>query len=216
MGSRKTRKKLRFLFLDIDGVLNSHQSFHYASSKYKRGSKIQRALCPVGMSNLRYLVHRYKLKIVVSSTHRKSLSISKLSKWLGLPIYDRTPVMHVIRGKEIAYWLSKNRDVSDFIILDDDSDMGRYLGTGHFIHCDSRIGLSWLEVEKAIIHLDRFTLSFKDVKKGQYYHLFSKPHGVPYYFDGKNFLCDRTKTFPGNACFLYKKTEKFARVKRVG
>lgn len=198
---------MRVIFLDIDGVLNSRQSVEYF--KQMNFHEYEKMLCPMAMSNLRYLVKTYDLKIVVSSTWRKSRTVEQLSKILSLPVLDKTGVLpDQERGEEIKEWLGKNPQVTDFVIFDDDSDMGEYLNTTHFIRCSTKIGLSWYEVDKAKIHFDKFTLKFSDLKAGKKYKLFSKPYSCNYLFDGKTIKVEDSN----QEAFFYPERELFAEV----
>lgn len=138
---------MKVLFLDFDGVLNSHQSatfWHnkrdqekwenemYSSWTGTLKEYIAHEFCPIAMSNVEELMRRVPdLKIVVSSTWRigetpdtlrKILSPSKL---IGDAIIDVTPSFRERggRGKEIQYWLDQHPEVTHYVILDDDSDM---------------------------------------------------------------------------------------------
>ena len=197
---------MRVLFLDIDGVLNSRQSVEYF--KQINFHEYQKMLCPIAMANLKYLIKTYDLKIVVSSTWRKSRTVAELADILGLEVYDKTGVLPgQERGEEIKQWLEQHLEVTDFVIVDDDSDMGPYLQTSHFIKCSPKVGFSWNEVDKAKIHFDKFTLTFKDLVKGQKYKLFSKPYSCNYIFDGKDLLVEGSN----NTAFYYPESELFAK-----
>lgn len=112
----------KILFLDIDGVCNSEETFrkephqHFPIDPY-----------------MAFLVGKIQLetdcKVVLSSSwrHHKE-SIKEIEKRI-VPIYDKTgSCCSGIRGVEIYSWISKNipyqeRDALKFAILDDDSDM---------------------------------------------------------------------------------------------
>lgn len=137
---------MKILFLDIDGVLNSHQSMtfwykHRDMNKWQnelygewKGTLAQYLALdfdPIALSNLEELLKRVPdLKIVVSSTWRLGRSIDELRE-IFLPFrtisraiisktgrdYDR------IRGNEIQEWLDKHPEIEKYAIVDDDSDM---------------------------------------------------------------------------------------------
>ena len=66
-------------------------------------------------------------------------------------VIGKTPVLDTIRGNEIKQWLEENKDVVDnFIILDDDRDMGEYLEEPNFIHTDAELGLTIKNVKEAL------------------------------------------------------------------
>ena len=68
-------------------------------------------------------------------------------------IIDKTPfVQGASRGDEIKTWIQKNKslNISHFVILDDDSDMGEYKESNHFIQTNPDNGLTYSDSEKAI------------------------------------------------------------------
>lgn len=149
------------LFLDVDGVLNSWQSAEYWGRKNLSQEELDRCVysfCPIAMSNLNSLCEEFPdLKIVVSSTWRKSRSVAQLQLLLAdngflyiNRIIDKTPVLGYdhCRGDEINDWLGQYRDKIDahgpeaFVIVDDDSDMGELID--HLIQTDARVGFDYL------------------------------------------------------------------------
>lgn len=123
----------KILFLDIDGVLNS-------ASWFKRRNKEQRFS---GLNELDIelmhlfdeIVEKTGCFVVLSSTWRLSKHYREDLERQGLNtnfIIDRTPHMprpsgtgveYGERGKEIRAWLENNPDVTQYAIVDDDSDM---------------------------------------------------------------------------------------------
>jgi hypothetical protein len=68
--------------------------------------------------------------------------LAMLLEGYGLPagrVIGKTPHFGLDRGHEIADWLAKNPHVTDFIILDDDTDMGGLLT--RLVKTDYRNGL---------------------------------------------------------------------------
>jgi hypothetical protein len=138
----------RVLFLDIDGVLNSHRTcvglggfsgdfsaegvalFDHAALGLVRG------LCRVG-----------GVSVVLSSSWRIVHSFASVAAGLDLPVVDRTPSLGGCRGDEIADWLSRHPGVERYAIVDDDSDM---LPTQlpFFVKTNGFEGLLWRDFEK--------------------------------------------------------------------
>lgn len=157
---------MRVLFLDFDGVLNSVQSTMYWDRRGVDEGKLIHKLCPIATANLAWLLSECPdLDIVISSTWRKHHSLEWLQEHLsgyGIPdhrIRGTTPQhlrgphlgTYVDRGAEIDWfikdWHSKGFDrIEDFIILDDNSDMEPHMDK--LIQTDSRIGFSWLDIQK--------------------------------------------------------------------
>lgn len=139
---------IKLIFLDFDGVLNSHDWQRLQYQKY--GSFLQRSmdeLDPRAVARLNKIIEATGAKIVVSSTWRILHTRTELIGFLtaagfkgeiiGMtPRLSRSPYKvtdrAVCRGDEIQQWLDweKERCVRDnsepvesFVILDDDSDM---------------------------------------------------------------------------------------------
>lgn len=118
---------MKIIFLDIDGVMNHKEYFH-------RGRLHERQeFCPIAVRNLRELLKVTGAKIVVSSTWRK-MGITRLRKLFAC--YDLrkyligiTPILeNQERGTEIEKFIQDFPDaIDDFVIIDDDDDMGRLL-----------------------------------------------------------------------------------------
>ena len=123
---------MKILFLDVDGVLNSfappneHSIYWENSYCYPFND--------ISVSLIKRLVEECKLTIVLSSSWRllkEDLdSIERFLRTYGMVIFDETPIIRdskkYVRGREIQMWLDKNKTlgITDFIIIDDDNDMG--------------------------------------------------------------------------------------------
>jgi len=128
---------VKVVFLDIDGVLNSH-AFVESIPQAERPSII--GLDREAIRRLNRLVHQTGASVVVSSTWRLNRNRQQLQRVLdehGFQgrVIGRTPrwiagrpVAGDARGFEIQAWLDAAADygidVDTFVILDDDSDMG--------------------------------------------------------------------------------------------
>ncbi len=135
---------MKVIFLDIDGVLNTPQTFIEIHNEYvKTGIK----RIEIDLNRLTYLkriVEQTGAVIVLSSSWRnlgkmengsyiplapKMVALVDLFKKYGLSIYDITPKdIHGIRQNEIDLWL-KDKDIESFIILDDS-----YFDLQKFLH----------------------------------------------------------------------------------
>ncbi len=135
---------MKIIFLDFDGVLNSLQSFKYWDKKRNqqdwekdlRDAQVSLLeymadeFCPICVNNVEELIIRTPgVKIVVSSSWRVGRTIEdlkqilKFSPTIGDAIIDVTESLHSKRGNEIQKWLDEHPEVTDYVILDDDSDM---------------------------------------------------------------------------------------------
>ena len=138
----------KFVFLDIDGVLNCESFIHKLHkeklnhmSDYETIRDITETFMPSAIENLNNLIEQTGAEIVVSSSWRKLYTLKQLRGILkknGFKypeiIIDKTPNFNVqwnveyCRGEEIYRWLEDKDYLNhSFVILDDDSDMGRLL-----------------------------------------------------------------------------------------
>ena len=115
---------LRVIMLDIDGVLCLLENNDARSFSSRCVDQLNRILreCP-------------DVKLVISSTWRLLYPLHQLQdqfvdQGLSYPerIIGHTPLLDSrVRGEEIAQWLAGHPEVTDFVIIDDDSDMGKLL-----------------------------------------------------------------------------------------
>lgn len=115
---------MRAVFLDIDGVLNSHR---YDCERAPADGNIDATRLPL----LRELVERTDAVVVLTSTWRKhwdplgvqtdavgeAMAATLLGH--GICLYDRTPDLDNDRPAEIAAWLAAHPAAERFVILDD-------------------------------------------------------------------------------------------------
>lgn len=126
-------------------------------------SGVKDKLDQYGRQFINFLVKEFGIKVVVTSTWRMGETKERLSEAIGIPVYDTTPVLHTIRGREIEAWLAKNEPVEKYLILDDDSDFTVHQKSYHFVKVNHNNGLTF-EQMNAIIHY--FGISFEEwIKK---------------------------------------------------
>lgn len=123
---------MKIVFLDIDGVLN-HIEMAYIDHRFP-------SIDPKAMDRLNMIINETGAKVVISSTWRKRHSVRTFqqlfnSKGFTGEVIDRTPseqtgsrngapsMPYGPRGDQIQAWLSFEKGVEAFVILDDDSDM---------------------------------------------------------------------------------------------
>lgn len=140
---------MKVIFLDFDGVLNSAASFLMESRKRKKWNAlhpdldqsdcpygpVNETLCNVCASNFQRILDECPdTKIVISSTWRNLFELDWLKTHLASygvdssKVIDKTPrsfrgFQSGPRGDEIGEWLSEHPEVTDYVILDDNSDM---------------------------------------------------------------------------------------------
>lgn len=149
----KTMTPTRVLFLDIDGVLNSHRTvlafngFPHGFDGYHR-----ERFDWVAVALIRKLCEETGASIVLSSSWRIIHSVKECANGLDLPIFDRTPSLAGCRGTEIHAWLSEHPEITHYAIVDDNSDMLPDQKT-HFVQTDEREGLSmtnWADLKRIL------------------------------------------------------------------
>lgn len=122
---------MNVIFLDIDGVI---QSPRYCVAINETGWLS--AFEPAAMHMSRNLIRDAKAKIVISSSwrigHKESRELKQIFRCCGFKEISnafhsdwRTKELPrpSCRGDEIAEWLSRNPEIENYLILDDDADM---------------------------------------------------------------------------------------------
>lgn len=118
---------MKIIFLDIDGVLCTTRS-HAAHLE----SGLMQHLDPIGCKMLDKICQKTGAKIVISSTwrhHHDRGSMLCILQNAGFALPDfhkdwKTPAkMSATRGEEIKLWLLDHPEVTQYAILDDNSDM---------------------------------------------------------------------------------------------
>lgn len=127
----------KYLFLDIDGVLNHDEWF--GSEGYKRNQKDWRVSMfdPACVERVNRILRETGAKLVVSSSWRSMSDLKEIFEGVGLPTeFDVTPYAIYIyskyeyndvnpmfwRGSEIKYYLNRHTP-GRYVIIDDDCDM---------------------------------------------------------------------------------------------
>lgn len=122
---------MKVIFLDIDGVLNNLE--HCIKLDKLLGKEQYWALfravsqMPFDYQScllIKRLMKETDAKVVLSSTWRANIkNIEIIEKFAQINISDRTPILNTIRGEEIKKYLLEHPDITQYVIIDDDSDM---------------------------------------------------------------------------------------------
>lgn len=150
---------MKVIFLDIDGVLN------YVCCPYKINGFY--FVDNEKVKLLQELVNKSGAKVVLSSTWRigwfdvdneiysglgeEFIALKNKLLEFGIKLSSRTPITEKrYRGNEIHMWLEnwKGDEITDFVILDDDSDMNPYMDK--LVQTSFETGLMPEHVEKAL------------------------------------------------------------------
>lgn len=130
---------MNVIFLDIDGVVTSARTGWYNMDIFT-------------VNFLLWLCKESNSKIVISSTWRKNHGIIFWSAIFGEFMHEDwcTPITKTNqnRGQEIKSWLENHQTITDYIILDDDTDMLEEQ-LSHFIQTNSSNGMLFEHFVKA-------------------------------------------------------------------
>ena len=124
----KNNKETKYLFLDIDGVLNSFDDYNMTGKEFlKKLNDISFILSKKQIRLLNEIVKEYNPKIVLSSYWRTRYSIDEINKMFKengcvgqiIDMTDDNGKEHKERWSQIKRYIDKH-NVKNFIILDDD------------------------------------------------------------------------------------------------
>ena len=158
---------MNIVFLDIDGVLNTpnygvqaHAMWKKTNGWFKSRDEFGAIFDPIAVDCLVYLCDVADAKVVVSSTWRRAgldrmKAMFKL-RGISVDVVDVTPILNTKRGEEIETWLQMNDHVSNYVILDDDTDFTEYQLNHKFVLCAGKYGFDHHCLSKALkILMDR-------------------------------------------------------------
>jgi hypothetical protein len=147
---------MNIIFLDIDGVLRTHESDCYWSQKL--GEPIpymyKRHFSPDALENLNYIVLLTGAKIIVTSTWRLFYTLTELKslfreRGFKGDIIGVTGVCDT-RGEEIVEWLNDHK-IDNFVVLDDNiKDIVNRIPFVKVVKCESTKGINEDVFEKVI------------------------------------------------------------------
>lgn len=139
----------KVIFLDIDGVLNSAKWKQEVRDTY--GIDAITVLDQGALFLLSELVSWTNARLVLSSSWRVSAfareAVQDNLRPYDLSLYSWTEQEKGCRGDQIEAWLHKHPEVTKFVILDDDNDMGNLMD--HLVQTDYYSGLKVKHINKA-------------------------------------------------------------------
>lgn len=134
---------MKAVFLDFDGVLNSHRSaIAYGGVSWSGEAGIRGKMDDIAVRLIGGIVRQAGAVVVLSTSWRNDSMWTTYGKALDLPVVDRTPSLPGSRGTEIAAWLARHPGVERYAIIDDDADMLPEQQP-YFIHTSMFDGFSW-------------------------------------------------------------------------
>ena len=113
-------ERMKVIFLDVDGVLNSDQYFDKTKNLDIQGIEADIDIKKIEL--LKKAINETRARVVLSSSWRYTRNGQQLKELLsnyGISV-DTTPFIQNKRGLEIKQWLAENQNVEDFVILDDE------------------------------------------------------------------------------------------------
>ena len=153
---------MKIIFLDIDGVLN-HDDWYVSPefSALSTADDVELDVDPKCTQRLIEICEKCDAKIVISSSWRINMySAAKRLERGGLPIelvIDGTPDftflciknIDISRGDEIAIYLEKHPEISNYVIIDDAVNFHENQ-LQHFVHINAKHGLTEEKKQEAI------------------------------------------------------------------
>ena len=163
---------MKVIFLDIDGVLNAEDDF--GDNKPNPHFSYHRGISDEKLNRLKQIVDKTSAKLVLVSSwkvgYEKYLKdqeneigvyLFNRLKSVGLEIYDTTIKYDTdkgnSRGVEIALYLIDHKEITNYIVLDDDEriDYEKFNVLPHLIKTSPLTGLTEEIQDKAIKELNK-------------------------------------------------------------
>jgi len=155
--------RMKVIFLDIDGVLNSNLRRAEKNGGYLEEKKIRLISTVVQRTGAVVVLHsgwRLWLTDSLRPINREAADLLSLLAKHGIRLYGRTPDFSdeeirktkrfsSIKAAEILSWLQDHSDVENYVVLDD-LDLHSKLLAGHQIRPDSSKGLSEEDAARAV------------------------------------------------------------------
>lgn len=143
---------MRVIFLDYDGVVNTpmwDENGEHCRFNFPQDNKVNNFQCVQWVSEF---CQKYRYDIVVSSTWRFDENYKEClvngGLRAGINIIGKTcDLPNQTRGDEIKQYLSEHPEITDFLIFDDEADMGDL--ADHLIECNTDIGFGMAEFFQA-------------------------------------------------------------------
>lgn len=150
---------MNVVFLDYDGVVNTplwDAEGKHCSFGFPEDNKVNNFQCTQWVSEF---CQQFNYSIVVTSTWRFEANYKEclINGGLrdGIEILGKTGYFHSTREHEIQMYLEQHPEVEQFLIFDDDANMGSL--SDHLVLCDPTIGFRENEYHKAERLHEHFT-----------------------------------------------------------
>jgi HAD domain in Swiss Army Knife RNA repair proteins len=140
---------MKVLFLDIDGVLNSEETFRKRPEAYFPYD-------PYMVMLLHRIIEATGCQVVLSSSWRHHEPSKEFIRKTVCEFLSITPTLNTIRGEEIKAWLESDTatlpPIERYAILDDDDD---FLPDQPLFQTSWKIGLTEEITKNVIAHLNK-------------------------------------------------------------
>ena len=153
---------MKYIFLDVDGVLNNKK--HYSKQHKKYGGRFfceDMPFNPKSLVNLKKIIKKTGAKIVLSSSWRRTTNgmivlKARLMEY-GIKIHSTTPHIDGYMGKEIKKWCEDNIKAEDRILIIDDEmyDIKEFFKTNEIVKINYNNGLNSIKKYESIKKLNR-------------------------------------------------------------
>lgn len=146
----KNNSQPKYLFLDIDGVMNSFDDYKMSGKKFMKNiHKLTFKLSKKQIKLINKIVENYNPKIILSSYWRTRYSLDEINKIFKdkgfkgtiADYTDHKGEEHDDRWNQIKRYIDKNQ-VKNYIILDDEHITKDSTVVPNFIKTDSYVGLT--------------------------------------------------------------------------
>lgn len=138
---------MKYLFLDIDGVLNHEEWYRDRCRQRTYDEWWEACFDPLCVDRVNRILNETGTRLVVSSSWRSDPDLGRMFRTVGLPTdYDITPNLTHYKEDGSLYWPDRGEEIDDFlknhacthyVILDDDRDFTEDQKENHFVHCCS-------------------------------------------------------------------------------
>ena len=163
---------MKVIFLDIDGVLNAEDDFgegkpnpHFCYHRGISDEKLKRLKEIVDLTESKLvLVSSWKVgysKFLKDKENEIGLYLDNKLKEVGLELYDTTIKYDTdkgnSRGVEIALYLIDHKDITNYVVLDDDEriDYEKFNVLPHLVKTSPLTGLTESIKDRAIKELNK-------------------------------------------------------------
>lgn len=144
--------KNKYIFLDIDGTINTDKNIEFHRKKGNLTNSHNIKFPHNTMYQLQRIVSFTKANIIISSSWRRDLNalnnLQKQFKTYDLSFQGITPIFDCnnSRGRECKWYLDKIYEINgyypNYVIIDDQIYNLLAFHKGHIIHTDARYGLT--------------------------------------------------------------------------